>query len=157
MSISGSCDCGAATYTINAPYMHVYACHCLNCQTRSGSAFAEHAMIETSTFASEGILATYRREAHDILFEEVVCSICHTRLFNRNSALPGMIFLRAGTLADSQCLEPMAHIWVKRKQPWVLLADSIPTFAESPTPEEFGAVIASAEAREKVRLPHGRA
>jgi hypothetical protein len=135
--ISGNCDCGAATYTIDTNDLHVYVCHCLNCQTRSGSAFAEHAMIDGSAFSIEGDLATYRREVPNMQFDEVVCKHCYTRLFNRINALPSMIFLRAGTLADSQRLEPMAHIWVKRKQSWILLADDIPVFQESPHAERI--------------------
>lgn len=61
-------------------------------------------------------------------------------------------FPAAGTLEDSQRLEPMAHIWVKRKQPWVLLGNDIPAFDESPTQEQFEAAIALADARGRTRL-----
>ncbi|MEV5032682.1 GFA family protein [Sphingobium sp. LMC3-1-1.1] len=157
MSLSGSCDCGAVTYTMKVCSLQVYACHCLNCQTRSGCTFAEHAMVHASAFVCEGEVEAYCREANDIHFEEVVCRNCYTRLFNRNSLLPGTIFLRAGTLFESERLEPIAHIWVKRKQRWVLLADGVPLFAESPTPEEFGAAIALADARGKDQRPQSSA
>ena len=84
MSLSGSCDCGAVTYTMKVCSLQVYACHCLNCQTRSGCTFAEHAMVHASAFVCEGEVEAYCREANDIHFEEVVCRNCYTRLFNRN-------------------------------------------------------------------------
>lgn len=147
MTITGSCECNAVTYSITDSSVYVYACHCLNCQTRSGSAFAEHAMVSDSSFTFEGGTTGYKRSENGIEFEEVFCAICHTRIFNRNSLLPDMIFLRAGTLAGSQTLDPIAHIWISRKQAWIALPKGIPVFAESPTPEEFGAAIHAAEQR----------
>ena len=147
MTITGSCECNAVTYSITDSSVYVYACHCLNCQTRSGSAFAEHAMVSDSSFTFEGGTTGYKRSENGIEFEEVFCAICHTRIFNRNSLLPDMIFLRAGTLAGSQTLDPIAHIWISRKQAWIALPKGIPVFAVSPTAEEFGAAIHAAEQR----------
>lgn len=147
MNPSGACECGAVKYSVEDCPLHVYACHCLNCQTRSGSAFAEHAMVPTRAFGCEGNTHEFVRSGEDIHFTEVFCQECHTRIFNRNSRMPGMIFLRAGTLASSQRLSPMAHIWTSRKQSWVKLPEGIPTFEESPSPEEFGAAIKAAMER----------
>lgn len=149
MTATGCCECSAVTYSITDDPVHVYACHCLNCQTRSGSAFAEHAMVSVSGFTCEGATTAYKRSANGIEFEEVFCAVCHTRIFNRNSMLPDMVFLRAGTLAGSQNLDPIAHIWISRKQAWIALPEGIPVFAESPTPEEFGAAIQAAAQREQ--------
>lgn len=148
MSIAGGCECGLTKYTLaGEARVHIYACHCLNCQTRSGSAFAEHAMVHGSIFVCEGPTVAHVRVANNIQFEEVFCGTCYTRIFNRNSALPDMIFLRAGTLFDSQGLEPVAHIWTTRKQHWVSLPTDIPAFEESPTAEQFGAAIQEAQYR----------
>lgn len=147
MSIIGACECGAVTYSINDGPLHVYACHCLNCQTRSGSAFAEHAMVQTASFDCEGNTEEFVRSSQGIQFTELFCSVCHTRIFNKNSMLPDMVFLRAGTLDSSQRLEPMAHIWTSRKQSWVKLPENVPSFQESPSPDEFGAAIEVANGR----------
>ena len=148
MARTGSCECGSVTYTIGGDHpIHVYACHCLDCQLRSGSAFAEHAMISAAAFVCEGALEANNRKLEGMQSEELFCAKCHTRMFNRNDAVPDMIFLRAGTLADRQQLEPMAHIWTKRKQRWVVLAPEVPAFEESPSPQEFGQAIAQAMGR----------
>jgi hypothetical protein len=149
MSKRGSCECGAFSYSLTGD-VDIYACHCLNCQTRSGSAFAEHAMVRATQFECRGATVHYSRTVNNIQFEETFCGACYTRLFNTNSALPDMIFLRAGTISDSQLLDPIAHIWTKRKQSWVEIPGAIPAFEESPTPEQFGAVIKMAHQR---RLP----
>lgn len=147
MTMSGACECAAVTYAIKDGPLHVYACHCLNCQTRSGSAFAEHAMVQVDAFECAGSVEEFQRSAAGMQFTEAFCQTCHTRLYNRNSMLPGMVFLRAGTLENSQRLEPMAHIWTSRKQAWVVLPEGIPVFEHSPSPEEFGAAVAAAMER----------
>lgn len=144
---SGRCDCGAVSYEVGAP-VHVYACHCLRCQNRSGSAFAEHAMIAADDFRCTGATVSATRTSGDMQFEEVCCADCYTRLYNLNSALPGMVFLRAGTLDDSQRIAPIAHIWTARKQDWLNLPDNVPSFAGSPSPDQFREAVAAAMARD---------
>lgn len=147
---AGGCRCGSNSYRLtgSAP-VHVYVCHCLNCQTRSGSAFAQHAMVPNSAIVFDGPTVVYASSDNGIEFEDVFCAVCYTRLYNRNSALPEMIFLRAGTLADSGQIAPIAHIWTKRRQSWVEIPEGIPLFAESPTPEEFGQAVSLAELRRR--------
>lgn len=38
-NMSGSCLCGAVTYTLSSPPLKRFICHCPNCQKFSGSAF----------------------------------------------------------------------------------------------------------------------
>lgn len=143
MAINGGCRCAAVRYTLAMDSLPpTYICHCLHCQTWSGSAFAQHALLPEEALSVTGSVALY---PHPGLSGHVslqrVCGICHTRIFNTNPARPGMVVLRAGTLDDSHLLNPVAHIWVKRKQPWVVIPDGVPTWPESPTPEEFVAAM----------------
>lgn len=148
MPAIGGCRCRSVTYSVTGDEpIHSYICHCLNCQTWSGSAFGQHAMVKESAFVSEGAVSTYAHTTNGIRFEDVTCATCHTRLFNRNSALDGLLFLRAGTLDESQKLEPIAHIWVKRKQAWIAIPEGVASFEESPTAEQFGAAMERATTR----------
>lgn len=147
MRLDGCCECGAVSYKISGGPLHVYVCHCRNCQTRSGSGFAEHIMLPADQFDCTGETESFARQADGITFTEIFCHRCHTRIFNRNNMLPGMIFLRAGTLTDSHELEPMAHIWTRQKQPWLHLPEGVAAFPESPTPDEFAQAVAEAEKR----------
>lgn len=49
----------------------------------------------------DGATKTYTSSKNGTKAEHVLCSVCHTRILNRNAAAPGMVFLRAGTLTDS--------------------------------------------------------
>lgn len=142
--LSGGCDCGGVSYKIAPAEMHVYVCHCLKCQTRSGSAFAQHAMIGASALSIEGETVSRSRASNGGTVDEIHCATCFTGIYNRNSMLPDTLFLRAGTLFRSQGLVPLAHVWTKRKQPWINIPDDVPSFPESPTPEQFFAIISKA-------------
>ena len=144
MSLTGRCDCGATTYAVAAEGVKAYACHCLNCQTRSGSAFALHAMIPAETFTCDGATVTHVRKSSGMEITEVFCATCHTRISNSNSLLAGMVFLQVGTLDISDRIQPFAHIWTSRKQAWIALPDGIAAFDQSPSPEDFGAALAAA-------------
>ena len=60
-----------------------------------------------------------------------MCSACHARIYNTNSARPNVAVVRAGTLDRSSELRVVAHIWVKRKQPWLTLADGVLAWPEA--------------------------
>ena len=54
------------------------------------------------------------------------CPDCGTRLYHKNALRAGKVSLRAGTLDDTSGLNPEKHIWVKSKQPWVVLPEGVP-------------------------------
>jgi len=62
-------------------------------------------------------------------------------IVDTNSARPGIAVVRAGTLDASDRLAPRLHIWVKRKQPWVVLADGVPAYEENAPAAEFAAIL----------------
>jgi len=143
---TGTCRCGAVTYRLTGDALPAtYACHCLDCQTWSGSAFGEHALIPEESIAIEGETATYVHAGEGFTSEQVACPTCFTRIFNRNSAVPGLIVLRAGTLDASDRLAPIAHMWIKRKQDWIALPEGVPSWPETPTPEQYGEAIRRAQ------------
>ncbi|QNQ11022.1 GFA family protein [Sphingomonas alpina] len=143
MTVEGGCHCGAVRYVLAvdaAPA--IYCCHCLNCQSWAGSAFTQSALLPDGAISVTGPVIEYRfinpsgHESHQRL-----CGTCHTRIFNTNSARPGLVVLRAGTLDESDRLSPRLHMWVRRKQPWVVIAEDIPTFEETPPIAEFVATM----------------
>ena len=143
MTIAGGCRCGACSYELAGERMPpVYCCHCRDCQTWSGSAFTQQALIREDAIAATGPVVDYAQtNASGAVSTQRICSVCHTRLWNTNSARPGIAVVRAGTLDASDGLVPRAHIWASRKQPWVVIADGIPTFAENAPAVDFVAIM----------------
>ena len=147
-TLTGGCRCGATRYSLALDAMPpVYCCHCLDCQSWSGSAFSEQALIRADAITVSGPVVDYRiTNASGAESHQRLCGVCHARIYNTNSARPGIAVVRAGTLDASDTLTPRAHIWVKRKQPWVTIADDVPTFAENAPPAEFIAIMMRARA-----------
>lgn len=144
MSIDGGCRCGAVRYALATGHLpQVYCCHCRDCQTWSGSAFTEQAVVRDGAFAvTAGAPALFElTNPSGSISRQYVCGTCHTRLYNTNSARPGFVIVRVGTLDASDALEAVLHIWTKRKQPWIVLPEGVPAFEESAPAEAFGSLI----------------
>ncbi|MET0239455.1 MAG: GFA family protein [Sphingobium sp.] len=138
MSLTGGCRCGEVRYAIELEGLPTsYACHCRDCQTWSGSAFALHSLLPENLLTLSGDPVDFQLRADETMASiHIGCPVCMTRIANRNAAVPGMIIVRAGTLDRSDEIVPAAHIWTRRKQPWVNIGNS-PDFAETPSHEQF--------------------
>jgi hypothetical protein len=131
--IHGGCRCGAVRYSLALDALpRTYACHCRDCQTWSGSAFSQQSFLPESSLSVTGPLAVYEMiTPSGNTSIQRVCAICHARVYNSNSSRPGILVVRAGTLDRSDELDVVAHIWVKRKQPWLELPTNVPAWSES--------------------------
>jgi hypothetical protein len=139
MTLEGGCRCGAVRYTIALDELPpVYCCHCLSCQSSSGSAFSQQAIIRESSLSSSGALLDYRFERADgSSGHHRLCPTCFTRLWSTSSSRAAIALLRAGTLDRSMEIVPRAHIWTKRKQPWLVLGREVPQWPENAPPGEL--------------------
>ncbi|MFW2829546.1 GFA family protein [Sphingomonas sp. ID0503] len=145
MSFEGGCRCGAVRYELAVDDLPLtYACHCVDCQTWSGSAFALHAIVaEDALTISDSAHAFRLPEGQEVMSSDHIgCAACLTRIANRNPALPSLLVLRVGTLDRSSEVAPAMHIWIRQKQPWLTIGNDTPSFEVSPTPQEFAAALA---------------
>ena len=138
--LTGGCLCGAVRYTLKEGFrMRPYACHCTDCQSRTGSAFSEHMLFVLANIEIEGELDFGEFDqpsgAHSRIYG---CVNCKARIYATNDSREGMASLRCGTLDDSAELVPAAHVWVTSKQPWIVLPENAVTMDEQPrTPQEW--------------------
>ncbi len=127
-AVTGACLCEACRYRTDAPVMNVRACHCHRCQRATGTAFYARVMVPLASVAIEGPVAWYDGETG---IRRGFCPICGSTLFSERAAA-GTIGLAMGTLDNPERFAPADHIWVSAKQPWLVLADNLPHFAEGP-------------------------
>lgn len=141
-TFEGGCRCRAVRYRLSVPQLpRTYACHCLDCQTWSGSAFAEAMIVPEAALAVTGEVAVYELTGPSgYVSRQRMCPVCHARVFNTNSSRPGLV-IRAGTLDDSHLLNVVAHIWTKRKQPWLVIAEGVPAWPEMAPAADFMAAL----------------
>jgi hypothetical protein len=143
MNLAGGCRCGACRYTLTVDATPpVYCCHCRDCQSWSGSAFTQQAVAPADALAATGPIVEYAYLTDSgATSTHRFCATCHSRLWNTNTRLQGYLVLRAGTLDASDAVTPQGHLWVKRKQPWVVIPDDVPTFEQNASPAEFMAIV----------------
>jgi hypothetical protein len=136
--MDGGCGCGQVRYTINAPQIPVvYACHCTDCQTQSGSAFALQMPVFEAMLAVTGeLISGERTQPSGAIGTIFACAKCLIRIYSKNSTRPGMVTIRAGTLDDSKQVVPKFHLWTNSKQYWIVIPESAVALEEQPASTE---------------------
>ena len=145
--LTGGCLCGAVRYTLHEGFrLNPYACHCTDCQSRTGSAFSEHMLFALAELEISGELDTGEYDQPSGAHSRILgCAICKARIYAVNDAREGFASLRCGTLDDSASLVPAAHLWVKSKQPWIgLPADAKAMDGQPQSTEEWIAFVGMA-------------
>src|SRR5262245_18528509 len=124
----GGCVCREVRYQLAGNRLTLYACHCTNCQARSGSAFALHMIVlEPDLTLTRGAL-----EAGGEAGKRKRCAACATGVWTERRKSPGLIWLRPGTLDVTRWLNPIAHLWTRSAQPWFAIPSRVKTFATQP-------------------------
>ena len=125
----GGCQCGRVRYRIEGTPRKLAVCHCRDCQRQSGSAFALSLDVPPEAFKLvSGELKTFSVLCDSGRAKECAfCGSCGTRIYHRGEW--GMS-IKAGTLDDTSGLEPDAHYWTKRKQPWVHIPAGVQCFTD---------------------------
>ncbi|KEF62370.1 uncharacterized protein A1O9_00342 [Exophiala aquamarina CBS 119918] len=139
--LTGGCYCGTITYTMKASPIFVNCCHCRNCQQLSGSAFALNIMIEasnveiTSTSRPKSTTEDERPAAQKNEQPKsgggVRCPNpkCGSLLWGTHPFFSDkIIFLRAGTLKESDRIVPDAHFFIRSKHPWIVIPEGVRQF-----------------------------
>ncbi|MBX7481038.1 GFA family protein [Qipengyuania qiaonensis] len=136
--LSGGCLCGAVRYTLREGFrLNPYACHCTDCQSRTGTAFSEHMLFALADLDLTGEMDVGEYDqpsgAHSRIFG---CAQCKSRIYAVNDRREGMASLRCGTLDESASIVPAAHLWVTSKQPWIGLPANAKAMDEQPQTNE---------------------
>lgn len=118
----GGCLCGAVRYALCASPLLAYACHCHDCQTRTGSAFTLTLVIRTDDLTVSGDVDTVPRSARSArVVEHSFCPECRVPIFSRAPVAPEYMSLRGGTLDDAGWVVPIAQSFVESAVPWAVI------------------------------------
>jgi hypothetical protein len=120
---SGGCQCGQIRYRIHGPARMLYACHCSDCQKQSASAFGMSLIVDREQIEISAGAESRRhwetRGDDGRIKRCTFCSRCGTRLFHGGD--DARVSVKAGSLDDTRGLRPVAHIWLRSAQPWVVI------------------------------------
>jgi hypothetical protein len=135
MKVHGQCHCGAITYEAEVGVGTINVCHCLDCQTPTGSAF--RANIQTPARGFSLLSGTARRyiKTADSGAKRVhaLCEICGAPVYSCDPENPKIYSLRVGALNERALLgRPVRQIWTKRRLPWIPKLEGVPEIEGQP-------------------------
>lgn len=125
-----ACSCGALRAACDGEPVRISVCHCLNCQRRSGSAFAAQARFPADRVTIRGDRRAYRRVGDSgagATFE--FCPTCGATIAFRNDNQPDTVAVPLGAFADPAFPSPRVSVYEERRLPWVaVLGDDVERF-----------------------------
>jgi len=117
---NAQCTCGILRLVLREPSKLVVACHCFACQRRTGAPFGVNAFyaidtVEISGRATEFVHVGESGRNVRLYF----CPTCGSTVYWKPDALPSMIGVAAGALADPDFPAPANSIFERSKHPWI--------------------------------------
>jgi hypothetical protein len=122
LPLTGGCVCGQLRYALTGAPLLAYACHCHDCQKRSGSAFTLSVVIRTADLQVSGEVQAHRYSGpNGRELEHSSCPQCLVRVWVYALAAPDYASVRAGSFDDTSWIVPIAQSWVESAIPWAVM------------------------------------
>lgn len=127
--LEGSCLCGSVSYEASAEPMMVGHCYCVDCRKASGTSHGTHAVVPDAAFAVSGETKAFESPADSgNMVRRHFCPQCGCAIFSRNSAMPGVTFIRVSSLDDPSRVTPQMTVYGSRAPNWAVFDISKPVF-----------------------------
>ena len=111
----------------------VVACHCRDCQKRSGSPFGTIAYFPRDAVAIRGDAQEFTRPTDEgNTFTTGFCPTCGSTLYGRASKHPEIIGITVGTIGDPTLAAPVRSIYEQTRHAWITMPDATPGFVRGP-------------------------
>jgi len=123
---TASCRCGLVTARCEGEPVRISVCHCLECQKRSGSAFAAQARWpedQVTTFGETRSWDQIVDSGNKATFH--FCPTCGSTLFYMLEKFPGVVAVAIGAFADPNFPPPRFSVWEERKHDWVTIGGNV--------------------------------
>ncbi|WUR10879.1 GFA family protein [[Empedobacter] haloabium] len=116
-----SCSCGQLTAQVSGEPVRNSICHCLACQRRSGSVFAQQARYRRADVTVAGQSTRYTRtgdEGTSATFH--FCPACGATVYYEINDLPEFVAIPVGAFADPAFPAPTVSVYESRMHGWVV-------------------------------------
>lgn len=114
------CACGDLQVEVAGDPAWVIACHCLECQRRTGSVFGVGAYYPRTSVTSTGDYATYTRPGGSgRLLRFHFCRRCGSTVFWELELRPDHVGVAVGALGDPSFAVPQRSVWETTRHPWI--------------------------------------
>lgn len=120
---TAACRCGQLSARCGGEPIRISVCHCLACQRRSGSPFAEQARFPAGQVKITGESTEWVRIAdsgNPVTYH--FCPTCGSTVWYQGGPMPDAIAIPVGAFADPQFPPPRFSVWEAQKHGWVIVA-----------------------------------
>ena len=133
IELSGSCLCGAVRYECSETPSLAAHCACEDCRRSSGTSHCTHVPVAEPSVKLQGTTKPYGHAADSgNIVTRHFCGTCGSAIYSTNSAMAGMIFLRASSLDDLDVINPSMFVYASRAPKWAGIGEGLATFEEMP-------------------------
>jgi hypothetical protein len=114
------CACGQLRVEVTGEPMRIAACHCEDCQRRTGSVFGVGAYYRAEQVKTSGLFTSYTRGGQNGRQVRLqFCPTCGTTVYWYADFLPGRVGIAVGTFFDPSFPGPTVSGWERSKHEWV--------------------------------------
>ncbi len=133
--MKAQCQCGQIAIELPSRKPFVVACHCLDCQRRSGSAYGLLAYYAASELVITGTSKCFIRSSADgNQVKSYFCPECGTSIYVQLDKQPTLIGVAVGTIANPGFYPPDISVWEDTMHSWASIPGAKEHFAQG-TPE----------------------
>lgn len=114
------CTCGSLqVVTVGEPDV-VIACHCLDCQRRTGAPFGVGAYFRRTQVEASGPATLFRRDGQDgRSITAHFCPTCGSSVYWEADFRPDHVGVALGAFGDTDIAPPARSVWEQSRHPWV--------------------------------------
>ena len=120
-----SCRCGQLRAVASGEPTRISVCHCLNCQKRSGSAFAAQVRFPATQMTITGEAKTFTATGDNGAAHFHFCPECGSTVYYENDSQPATIAIALGAFDDPYFVTPTVSVWEERQHEWLEIAGDI--------------------------------
>ena len=120
MTRVASCSCGSLRVTAEGEPQAVVACHCVECQRRTGSVFGVGAYypIEQLSMSGESQLLFAPDRRGPPVHHALLSALRNVAALGFGQE-PGLVGIAVGAFADASFPPPVRSVWERSKHDWV--------------------------------------
>ena len=117
-----ACSCGQLHLTVEGEPSRVWACHCVECQRRTGAVFGNMARFNREQVTVNGTATAWKRTGGTgKALTSHFCPTCGSTVYFETEAFPGIVAVAVGNFADPNFPAPGVSVWEQSRHSWVAL------------------------------------
>lgn len=127
MRKTAQCCCGKLKIEVAGEPAAVVACHCSECQLRTGSVFGVGAYYPKDKVKASGPSKMYVRDgAAGRKMRNFFCPDCGTNLYWEADLVAGAVGVAVGGFRDPAFPRPTRSVWEENKHHWIEMGAATP-------------------------------